>query len=116
MGGNGKELLISALRHQDVPSVPWVPFAGVHAGKLKGYSAFEVLTEGDKLVDSLLEVNKLYAPDGQPIVFDLQIEAEVLGCQLLWSQVAPPSVVSHPLEKIWISHRNYRKRRMGASR
>ena len=94
---SGKELLFSVLRHEETDSVPWVPFAGVHAGKLKGYTAREVLTDPDKLLESLIEVNKLYRPDGQPVVFDLQLEAEILGCELLWAEDAPPSVASHPL-------------------
>lgn len=93
----GKELLLRTLRHERLPTVPWVPFAGVHAGKLKGYNAIEVLTDGDKLFESLMAVNQTYAPDGQPIVFDLQIEAEILGCELHWATNAPPSVVSYPL-------------------
>lgn len=93
----GKSLLLSTLRHEVVNAVPWIPFAGVHAGKLKGYSAQEVLTDGDKLFASLLEVNRLYVPDGQPVLFDLQIEAEILGCQLAWAQYSPPSVAGHPL-------------------
>lgn len=93
----GKELIFAALRHEPTDTVPWVPFAGVHAGKLKGYTAVEVLTDGDKLFESLLEVNRVYDPDGQPIMFDLQIEAEILGCDLVWAENAPPSVVGHPL-------------------
>jgi uroporphyrinogen decarboxylase len=94
---NGKELVFAALRHESTPRVPWIPFAGVHAGKLKNYSGREILTDADKLVESLLAVNELYVPDGQPVVFDLQIEAEILGCKLLWADAAPPSVASHPL-------------------
>lgn len=30
-------------------------------------------------------------------IFDLQIEAEVLGCDLMWADDGPPSVASHPL-------------------
>jgi uroporphyrinogen decarboxylase len=30
-------------------------------------------------------------------MFDLQIEAEILGCDLVWSEDGPPSVASHPL-------------------
>ena len=92
----GKELLFKVLQHEKVDEVPWVPFAGVHAGKLKGYSAEEILKDPDKLFESLMEVKKLYAPDGMPIVFDLQIEAEIMGCDLLWAKDNPPSVKSHP--------------------
>lgn len=94
----GKELVFSVLRHEEPASVPWVPFAGVHAGKLTGYTAREILTNKEKLMESLLAVNEVYAPDGQPVLFDLQIEAEILGCKLIWADFAPPSVASHPLE------------------
>jgi len=93
----GKDLLIKTLKHEKTDAVPWVPFAGVHAGKLKGFNAEEVLRDADKLFASLMEVRKLYDPDGMPIVFDLQIEAEILGCELMWSEENPPSVRSHPL-------------------
>ena len=93
----GRELVLATLQHQRVPSVPWVPFAGVHAGKLTGYTATQLLTDKNKLVESLLAVNRKYRPDGQPIVFDLQIEAEILGCDVLWAEKGPPTVASHPL-------------------
>lgn len=94
----GKELVLKTFRHEATPRVPWVPFAGVHAGKLKGYTAQEVLKNGDKLLDALLEVHKLYMPDGMPVAFDLQLEAEILGCDLVWADNNPPSVLTHPLE------------------
>ena len=94
---SGRDLLLATLRHEPVDAVPWLPFAGVHAGKLKGYDATEVLTDGEKLFESLLEVNRVYDPDGQPVLFDLQVEAEILGCDLVWAKKAPPSVASHPL-------------------
>ncbi|MFW5713557.1 MAG: uroporphyrinogen decarboxylase family protein [Brevefilum sp.] len=93
----GKTRLLKTLKHENQSNVPWVPFAGVHAGKLKGHTAVEVLTNGEKLLESLLEVNRLYDPDGQPVLFDLQVEAEILGCDLAWAEDAPPSVASHPL-------------------
>jgi len=93
----GKELIFQTLRHEKTDSIPWVPFAGVHAGQLKGYTADKMLTDADLIVDSLKEVSKLYMPDGLPILFDLQVEAEILGCELLWAKNNPPSVTSHPL-------------------
>ncbi|HOP10172.1 MAG TPA: uroporphyrinogen decarboxylase family protein [Oscillospiraceae bacterium] len=96
---NPKELLFAVLQHKETPRTPWVPFAGAHAGKLVGYDAEEVLTDGDKLFKALTEVNRLYKPDGQPVVFDLQIEAEILGCELVWTKDGPPSVKTHPLSE-----------------
>lgn len=94
---NGKELITAVFNHQKTPRIPWVPFAGVHAGKLIGVNAREVLQDAKLLTKALLAANKTYQVDGQPVLFDLQIEAEILGCNLLWADDAPPSVASHPL-------------------
>jgi uroporphyrinogen decarboxylase len=48
-------------------------------------------------VAGLRKAHELYRPDGLPVVFDLQLEAEVLGCELSWADDGPPSVTSHPL-------------------
>lgn len=93
---NGKELITRAMKNEELPRVPWVPYTGVQIGRLKGYTATEILTDGDKLYECLVESHKQYTPDGMPVVFDLQIEAEVLGCDLLWADEAPPTVKSHP--------------------
>ena len=93
----GKERIIKVLSGEKTDIVPWVPFAGVHAGKLCGYNATEVLKDANKLYESLMKVHKTYLPDGQPVIFDLQVEAEILGCELMWVEDSPPSVVSHPL-------------------
>ncbi|NDJ84479.1 MAG: uroporphyrinogen decarboxylase [Chloroflexi bacterium] len=94
---SGKTLLFDTFRHKAHSQIPWIPFAGVHAGKLRGYNAVEVLTDGTKLYDALLYAHQQYQPDGQPILFDLQVEAEILGCELQWDAKAPPSVLIHPL-------------------
>lgn len=94
-----KELILATLRHEETPTVAWVPFAGVHAGQLINCNAKEVLSDGDALYRALMEVHKLYKPSGLPIIFDLQVEAECLGCQLTWADDAPPSVSVHPLEE-----------------
>ena len=62
----------------------------VHAGLLKNYTAKEVLQDGEKLFQSLMEVNQLYKPFDSSVVFDLQVEAERLGCGLAWAEDTPP--------------------------
>ncbi|MFI3326141.1 MAG: uroporphyrinogen decarboxylase family protein [Clostridia bacterium] len=92
-------VLMQTLRHQPHSRPAWVPFAGVHAGMFVNADAETVLKDGDVLYKALLEVNRLYKPDGQPVVFDLQLEAEILGCELVWTKDGPPSVKTHPLEE-----------------
>ena len=95
----GKQLIFDILEHKKVERPAWVPFAGIHAGKLTGASAIEVLKDEEKLYDALMQVNKLYRPDGQPVLFDLQVEAEILGCELQWADDTPPTVKSHPFDE-----------------
>jgi uroporphyrinogen decarboxylase len=93
-----KHLLFDILTHKEVARPAWVPFSGIHAGKLVGHSAKDVLLDVEKLKESLRAVHKLYQPDGMPIMFDLQVEAEILGCELMWYEDTVPSVISHPLK------------------
>ena len=41
-------------------------------------------------ITAMLRVNEVYDPDGQPVVFDLQFEAEILGCDLVWARRRRP--------------------------
>jgi len=93
-----KELIFSAIKHKPTPRAPWIPFAGVYSARLKGYTATEFLQDEDKMFECLMEVNKMFRPDGQCCIFDLQIEAEILGSDLVWADDSPPSVSGHPLE------------------
>ncbi|BCS96549.1 hypothetical protein DSLASN_21810 [Desulfoluna limicola] len=94
---NGKSLILNALNHQEVARTPWVPYTGAQIANLKGYAADEMFQDVDKLVECLLEAVAQYAPDGLPVMFDLQVEAEILGCDLKWYPNTPPTVCSHPL-------------------
>ena len=94
---NGLSLIQKAFRLETVERVPWVPFVGVHGGQLIGVDAEEYLKSADNMVAGLNKAIELYKPDGIPVCFDLQIEAEILGCRLNWAKENPPAVVSHPL-------------------
>lgn len=93
----GKERIKKAFALEPVDRTPWVPFVGVHGGHLIGVDAEDYLKDADKIVEGILKAADLYKADGVPVVFDLQVEAEVLGCELAWSKDSPPAVSSHPL-------------------
>ena len=95
----GRELLLRALRNEVTPRPAWVPFVGVHGATLLSVSAAEYLSSADLIVEGLEQAIEQYRPDGLPVVFDLQIEAEALGCELSWADEAPPAVATHPLEQ-----------------
>lgn len=94
-----KDLLLKALVGEPTKRTPWVPFVGVHGGALVGVDATEYLQSADHIVDALKISAARYKPDGLPVVFDLQLEAEILGCELNWAKETPPSVASHPLDE-----------------
>ncbi len=94
---NGRDVLLSAIRNEETPRPAWVPFVGCHGGALIGAPADEYLQSSELMTQGLLKADELYHPDGLPISFDLQMEAEILGCELRWVSDGPPSVVSHPL-------------------
>lgn len=96
---NRRDLLLKALRNETTSRPAWVPLVGVHGASLLGKSASDYLRSSDLIVQGLHRANELYRPDGLPVAFDLQLEAEILGCQIQWADQTPPSVVSHPLEQ-----------------
>ncbi|MCX7796735.1 MAG: thioredoxin family protein [bacterium] len=94
---NSKELLLKSMYNGEVERVPWVPFVGCHAASLIGVTAEEYFKNDKYIVNGAEKAFELYKPDGLPVTFDLQVEAEALGCKLIYSDTNPPSVASHPL-------------------
>lgn len=95
---DSKKLVLSALRNKDVERIPWVPFVGCHGASLIGINCEEYFKNADNIVKGVTKAYELYRPDGLPALFDLQIEAEAMGCKLVYSETNPPSVATHPLE------------------
>ncbi|MBR9999646.1 MAG: thioredoxin family protein [Cyclobacteriaceae bacterium] len=93
----GKDILFKAFRNEKTERTPWVPFVGCHGGKLIDVPSDQYLRSSALMVRGLSEAIHRYKPDGIPVTFDLQIEAEALGCILKWSETSPPAVISHPL-------------------
>ncbi len=94
----GRQRVLAALKCQPVDRVPWVPFVGCHGAALLDKTASEYLQSAELIADGMAEAVKRYDPDGLPVVFDLQIEAEALGCTLAWADDNPPVVTDHALD------------------
>lgn len=95
---NSRELVLRALKNEEVTRAPWVPFVGCHGASLIGVNCEEYFKSVDNMVKGVTKAYELYRPDGLPALFDLQIEAEAMGCKLQYSVSNPPAVASHPLE------------------
>ena len=97
MAMTGKERVLRALQFQKVDRVPWVPFTGAHVAKLVDSDAETLLKSADVLVEAVTVAAERYCADGVCSAFDLQAEAEVLGCELRWAKNNPPAVFGHVL-------------------
>ena len=75
---SNKKLIMDALQCRETPRAPWLPYVGVHGANLLGVSAADYLHRADLIVRGQQEAAVRYQADGVPVVFDLQLEAEVL--------------------------------------
>ena len=98
-----KEILMKTLALEETERPAWVPYSGVHSAYLIGKDADEFLMSADLMVQGFDKAMELYAPDGLPILFDLQLEAEALGCELAWAKDNPPAVATHILDTVPLS-------------
>lgn len=96
---NGKERVLKTLSFEPVDRTPWVPYAGVQTANLIGVDAETYLKDADNIVRGILKAYELYQPDGLPVAFDIQMEAEALGCKVTWAKNNPPAVAAHILEE-----------------
>ena len=95
----GKQLLLRALQGQTTERPPYLMFLGCYGGKLIGVPADEYLRSGELIAQGVREAIRQYQPDGISVMFDLQVEAEALGCGLRWNSESSPAVVAHVLDR-----------------
>ncbi len=96
---SNKELFWKTINLEETERPCWVPYSGVHGGHLIGVDADKYLMDADLIVKGFEKALELYTPDGLPILFDLQLEAEALGCELAWAKDNPPAVATHILDE-----------------
>lgn len=95
---DSKKLVLDAIYNREVERIPWVPFVGCHAASLIDVDCESYFKNADYIVKGVSKAFDLYQPDGLPSLFDLQIEAEAMGCKLVYAKDNPPAVASHVLE------------------
>ena len=91
-----KQMLIDAYRGKMTPSAPWVPYAGVHCAFMINEPADKMLQDAELLAKGVVNSATRYKADGIPLVFDLSVEANSIGCELKWWPDNVPSVTTHP--------------------
>lgn len=96
---DSKKLVLDAIYNKEVERIPWVPFVGCHAASLIDVDCETYFKSADHIVNGVAKAYELYQPDGLPALFDLQVEAEAMGCRLAYAKDNPPAVSSHILEE-----------------
>ncbi len=91
-----KQKLLDAYRGKRTEDPPWVPYAGVHCAFLINEPADKMLKDPELLAKGVVNAAKRYKADGIPLVFDLSVEANSVGCELKWWEDNVPSVQTHP--------------------
>ena len=91
-----KQMLIDAYRGKQTASPPWVPYSGVHSAFLINEPADKFMQDPEILAKGVVEAAKRYNADGIPLLFDLSVEANAVGCELKWWPDNVPSVTTHP--------------------
>jgi len=94
-----KQMLIDATHGRRTEKAPWVPYAGVNCAYLIGEKADRYFKDPELMAKGVVEAAKTYRADGIPLLFDLSVEAEAVGCELEYWEDNVPSVRSHPCEK-----------------
>ena len=79
-----KQMLIDACRGKKTPKPPWVPYAGVHGAYLINEPADKMLQDAELLAKGVVNAATRYKADGIPLLFDLSVEANSIGCDLKW--------------------------------
>jgi uroporphyrinogen decarboxylase len=94
-----KQMLIDATRGKRTDKAPWVPYAGCNCAYLIKEKADRYFKDADLLAKGVVEAARTYHADGIPLLFDLSVEAESVGCELEYWEDNVPSVRTHPCEK-----------------
>ncbi len=95
-----KQLLIDAIHGRTTPKAPWFPYAGVNSAFNIKEKAEDYLRDPRLIAKGVAQTAKRYRADGFPLLFDLSVEANAVGCELRWWADNVPSVVTHPCSKM----------------
>lgn len=94
-----KQMLIDATMGRRTPTAPWVPYAGVNCAYLIKEKADRYFKDPALMARGVVEAARTYHADGIPLLFDLSVEAESVGCEVEYWEDNVPSVRTHPCDK-----------------
>ena len=95
-----KQMLIDATRGKRTEMPPWLPYAGVHCAALIDKPADVFLKSAKLMAQGMVKAAELYHADGIPLLFDLSVEAESMGCEASYWDDNVPSIITHPCAEL----------------
>jgi uroporphyrinogen decarboxylase len=90
-----KQMLIDATHGKQTDIPPWLPYAGVHCAALIDQPADTFLKDAGLLAKGVVHAAEHYHADGIPLLFDLSVEAESIGCEATYWEDNVPSIMDH---------------------
>lgn len=91
-----KQMLLDATMGKSTESAPWLPYAGVNCAFLINEKADTYFRSPELMAKGVVEAARRYHADGIPLSFDLSLEAESVGCEVMYWEDNVPSVMGHP--------------------
>jgi uroporphyrinogen decarboxylase len=95
-----KQLFLDALHCKPTARAPWFPYACINCAFHIGESAEKYLKDPKLIAKGLVATAKRYRADAIPLLFDLSVEANAIGCDLRWWADNVPSVTTHPCSSL----------------
>ena len=93
--------------------VPIVPLVGNPGAKIIGKTLRECLTDATVQTSALVALYEEIKPDAMFVMMDLTVEAEFLGCDLIFSDNDPPAVLNPVLEDVSKIEKIFSKKDVG---
>ena len=93
---------MSSLKRQQTNHTPTTIIIGPYCAQIAGYSVREILTDAQKSAEAHLAFYDRFHPDSLIIYNDLLLEAETIGCELVF----PEDNISHAKAPILTENSN----------
>jgi uroporphyrinogen decarboxylase len=88
----GKHYMMSALKRQYADRIPTTVLIGPYCSRIAGYTVKEILTDARKSAKAHLAFYNRFQPDSVIVYNDIFLEAEAIGCEMVF----PEDGISHP--------------------
>lgn len=88
----GRSYMVSALKRQYTDRIPITVLIGPYSARMTSYTVKDILTDARKSAEAHLAFYDRFQPDSLIVYNDIYLEAEAVGCELVF----PEDNITHP--------------------